>query len=482
MYQQENHSSHSPTSSSDRSCSVGRVVCTQTHEVTCQDRYKIYGTVFIPLDQDSEGKFCQTHISETAILMAPAMGIPCRFYKDFCTFICEEIGCIVMTFDYRGCFSSGLRVNAVVADNSNMDHNKKASADEEKKILYDIQNKYISIRNWGLLDVTAIMNFLESTPLHKLLLTSSDSTTKVLPKIVKSSEMHNKQGSENNKSVIQQEEQLTQYLAHLEQQQYSSPILPIDNFLYIAHSIGGQILAHIPSLYLQKFIGTVWVGTQSGLMTHWPWITPRIFMFFYWYVYLPMMVRMYPLITPPVYVANKLVRDWYSAGHCRRNYIFEYCGIEEPPKNPQHPAWALQKIPMVSYVIEGDNFAPLQSAMWIFRSLSDPKFVSFTDQQHLNTDNSRIPKTINVTLKKDSNTQQDDHVQPLTCPNEKRMYYIHGEIAKKVGHFNFFKRKDGRDECWPHILTIVKQMMENHDSQKKQKTLMEFTDPRPSKL
>ncbi|KAG2382143.1 hypothetical protein C9374_005345 [Naegleria lovaniensis] len=465
MQPQENHSSTSRASNSsgaDAGGPIGRViVCEQTHEVTCQDGYKIYGIVFIPLERkDSTLSRVHSGGSETAILMAPAMGVPCRFYKDFCTFICESTGCMVATLDYRGCFASGLRVNAVQNDRSDSAKDNSKIMKDEKEILFDIQNKYISVRNWGRFDVPAIMNFLESTPLHQLLLTTNFQSK--LPKIVNIINP-----STETKELLNT--QLTQFLTSLKQ---SPPIYPIHNFLYIAHSIGGQILAYFPSLYLQKFIGSVWVGTQSGLIAHWPWILPRILMFFYWYVYLPSMAWMYPLNTPPVNVAKKLVRDWYSAGRCRRNYIFEYFGIEEPQKNGEHPAWTLEKIPMVSYVIEGDHFAPLQAATWILRSLSDPKFVSFTDQQHLNTDRSRIPKKIDVTLKKTDSTQPHD--QPLT-PNEKRMYHVHGEVAKKVGHFNFYKQQEGRDECWPHMLTIVKQMLElSHKENKQDSDMVEF--------
>lgn len=97
----------------------------QEHEISvlCEDGPKLAGTLFIPTEE-----------VKSAVMVAPATGIRRQFYKGFAKHLCEY-GHVVLTFDNRGIGGSkGANINA---------------SDP-------------SLTKWGLLDMTAVLEYLKS--------------------------------------------------------------------------------------------------------------------------------------------------------------------------------------------------------------------------------------------------------------------------------------------------------------------------------
>ncbi|EFC44697.1 predicted protein [Naegleria gruberi] len=426
------------------------------HQIITRDSYKLSGTIFFPIlrkisssentsinaNNEKENTksassslreviILDDNLRECAIVIGSAMGVPSRFYREFARFLCLNTKCIVMSFDFRGCFKSRITKDSI--DGVKFDEGKS-----EREIFLEIQKKFVTIVNWGRFDLPAVMDYLENSSLDKLLKCES-----------------------NNLDVKLRGECV-------------NGVKPINEFVYIAHSIGGQVLAYCPNEYLCKFKGTIMIASQSGVAQHWPWIIPRLLLYVYWYIMLPTMTTLYRMETPPINVANQLVTDWYSAGRCNTNYIFEYFGIEEAKINPKHPSWALQNKAMIAYVIENDFYAPFQASLWLLRSISDPTFISNLKLQHLNG------KSTNIT-KKRITFQNDEPDIKSFGGNQKRMYYIHGKVAKKIGHFNFFREQEGKDECWPHLLKLCLELLESPKVDSTSNPLLSPNNPFPAR-
>lgn len=62
----------------------------EDHTITTRDKTLLTAKLYRPLEHNNH-----------TVLIAPAMGIPQRFYRHYAKFLAEQ-GCIVLTFDYRG--------------------------------------------------------------------------------------------------------------------------------------------------------------------------------------------------------------------------------------------------------------------------------------------------------------------------------------------------------------------------------------------
>ncbi|KAL9647491.1 hypothetical protein ABK040_006851 [Willaertia magna] len=197
--------------------------------------------------------------------------------------------------------------------------------------------------------------------------------------------------------------------------------------IYLSHSIGGQLLSFCPLNYLEKLSAVVSIASQSGYYGLWPLVLPRLTMLVYWYLLLPLYCKIYKNNVPMLKVPSKVVTDWYSSGRCE-NYIFDYFKITTNPSS------VLSNIPVTFFSIENDFYAPFTAVNWLFK-------------KYTNIQNVKSLTNFNDLMK----YKDDFHV----------LVSVEGLIAKKIGHFNFFREKISKELIWNDFIIYLQYLLEN---------------------
>lgn len=101
----------------------------QEVSIVCEDECTLAGTLYLPEDENS---------IKAAIMIAPATGIKRQFYRSFASFLAEN-GYAVITFDNRGIGDS---------------------------LVGKLKHCDASIKDWGYLDMPAVLEFLKTRFAH----------------------------------------------------------------------------------------------------------------------------------------------------------------------------------------------------------------------------------------------------------------------------------------------------------------------------
>lgn len=199
--------------------------------ITTSDQVDLHGLLYEPV-QSPNG----------AILLNPGLGIPKEFYQDYATYLATK-GYVCLVYDYRGIAESGKNVS---------------------------DPKKINLRNWGLIDMVATIDYL-----HKK--------------------------------------------------------YPTQKVYFIGHSIGGQVAGLVKNHHLvERFI---FVATTHGYwpLFNFPL---NLFSAFMWYLHIPIAANLFGYMPPSltyrgIRMAKGVALEW-AAWSRKKDYIAHFFGKSIP--------------------------------------------------------------------------------------------------------------------------------------------------------